>query len=155
MPSEAPKGSNMPGNTPPRRRRGGKTEERIRHLITLMVSGNYITHITPARLAIEWGVAPNTVEHYACEASRRLRATTTESPELRARIKANMEVITVLALKSKRLRDAIEAQRLLLGVVSLEEQIAREEKGQDVRVHLSGLADLYAELEKKEKDGAS
>ena len=123
--------------------------------MTLMVTGNYITHVTATRLAIEWGIAPNTVEHYACEASRRLRATTSESPELRARIKANMEVITALALKSKRLRDAIEAQRLLLGVVSLEEQIARQDKGQDVRLHLTGLADLYAELEKKGKDGAS
>lgn len=133
----------------PRRPRRGKTEERVSHLMTLMVTGNYITHVSAARLAVEWGIAPNTVEHYACEASRRLRALVGNSEDLRARIKANMEVVTALALKSKKYRDAIEAQRVLLGVVSLEEKMAQDEKGKDVRLHVGGLADLYAELEKK------
>lgn len=99
-----------------------ENEVRVSEICDIMSAGQWVTHITAGRLASEWGVSVNTVDKLAAEASRRLRFIVSKAPDLRARMIANLEVITSMALNKGRSRDAIEAIKAMAGIVDADER---------------------------------
>lgn len=99
-----------------------ESEARVSEICDIMSAGQWVTHITAGRLASEWGVSVNTVDKLAAEASRRLRFIVSKAPDLRARMIANLEVITSMALNKGRSRDAIEAIKAMAGIVDADER---------------------------------
>lgn len=83
-------------------------QERIDRIIRLMVTGAWVTGKTAPELAAKWKLAPNTVEHDAAEASRRIRdlMDPQEREELKARFVAKLEGVLDAALKAKRFEAA-------------------------------------------------
>lgn len=83
-------------------------EERVEHVIGLMVSGRWVTGKTAPELARKWGLKPNTVEHDAAEASRRIRdlVDPQERAELKARFLAKLEGVLDAAIKARRFEAA-------------------------------------------------
>lgn len=83
-------------------------EERVEHVIGLMVSGLWVTGKTAPELAKEWGFAPNTVEHDAAEASRRIRdlIDPQERAEMKARYLAKLEGVLSASISAGRFEAA-------------------------------------------------
>ncbi|NUQ76106.1 MAG: hypothetical protein HUU21_21410 [Polyangiaceae bacterium] len=96
---------------------GGVTEQRVKVICDLMSSGRWVTHLSAQQLAQAWSLKPQTVENLACEASRRLRALVHDSPELKARIVTTLEKIVQECMTKGERRTAVEALRVMLGVV--------------------------------------
>src|SRR5690554_1145201 len=83
-------------------------DERVERIIRLMVTGAWVTGKTAPELAAKWKLAPNTVEHDAAEASRRIRdlVDPQERAELKARFLAKLEGVQEAAIKAKRFEAA-------------------------------------------------
>lgn len=91
----------VPAATPsaaPRDREG-----RVRHCMGLMASNQWQTGITGGELAAEWGLHPGTLDHYAAEASRRVKAVG-EAEYVRTRIAAALDESVGHALQMLRPR---------------------------------------------------
>lgn len=73
-----------------------------------MVSGLWVTGKTAPELAKEWGFAPNTVEHDAAEASRRIRdlIDPQERAEMKARYLAKLEGVLSASISAGRFEAA-------------------------------------------------
>jgi hypothetical protein len=84
-------------------------EERVEHIADLMSRGLWITRTTAKQLAAEWGVAKTTVEHYAAEASRRVRADRGTLDQVRDGQLARLEMIVMQAISKKEFRTAVAA----------------------------------------------
>jgi len=84
-------------------------EEKVEHIADLMARGMYITRTTAKQLAAEWGVAKTTVEHYAAEASRRVRADRGTLDQVRDGQLAKLEMIVMQAISKKEFRTAVAA----------------------------------------------
>jgi hypothetical protein len=94
--------------------------DRIRHISKLMASGRWVTGVTGADLADEWGVALATVEGYSAEASRLVREAVASSDDLRAQILATLQSITSEAMHRGQLRTAVESVKALAGIAGAE-----------------------------------
>ena len=95
------------------RQRVSEKENKVRRIMDIMVAGQYITHLTPQKLAAEWQQSVKMVQGYAGEAARRIRAEVHGNPEIRGRIIAMLEVIGAQAISKGDRRNAVEALRLL------------------------------------------
>jgi len=100
----------------------GVTAERVTHIEQLMASGLYRPGITPGQLAEKWGLSRQTVANLACEASRGIRREIGRSEDLRTRMMATLATITAESIAKKRYRDAIEAIKVMSGVVDSDER---------------------------------
>lgn len=83
--------------------------ERVDFIADLMAKGLYITRVTAKQLAAEWGVAKTTVEHYAGEASRMVRADRGSLEQIRDGQLAKLEMIVMQAIAKKEFRTAVAA----------------------------------------------
>jgi len=117
---------------------GGSTAERVQHIERLMASGLYRPGMTPGVLAEKWGVSRQTVANLACEASRNIRREIGHSEDIRARMIATLSTITAESMGSKRYREAIEAVRVMSGVVDSDERSTIE---RDARLKEAGGGD--------------
>jgi len=104
----------------------GVTAERVTHIEQLMASGLYRPGITPGQLAEKWGLSRQTVANLACEASRGIRREIGRSEDLRTRMIATLATITAESIAKKRYRDAIEAIKVMSGVVDSDEKSSWE-----------------------------
>jgi hypothetical protein len=102
-------------------------EGRVRHCMGLMASNQWETGVTGPELAAEWGLHPGTLDHYAAEASRRVKAVG-ESDYVRTRIAAALDEALGHGLEMLRPR------------VTVEDNVQVTERG-DPRA-LGGLASL-------------
>lgn len=93
-----------------------------------MASGLYRPGMTPGVLAEKWGISRQTVANLACEASRNIRREIGHCEDIRARMIATLSTITAESIGSKKYRDAIEAVRVMSGVVDSDERSAAERK---------------------------
>lgn len=84
-------------------------EERVSHCADLMARGAWVTRVTAKALAAEWGIQKNSVEHYATEASRRVRADRGSLDQVRDGQLAKLEVIAHQAIGKRELRTAVAA----------------------------------------------
>lgn len=100
----------------------GNTAERVQHIERLMASGLYRPGMTPGVLAEKWGISAHTVGNLACEASRNIRREIGHCEDIRARMIATLSTITAESIGSKKYRDAIEAVRVMSGVVDSDER---------------------------------
>ena len=96
-------------NTPADPSRSFTVEERVERCADLMARGLWITRTTAKQLAAEWGVSKTTVEHYACEASRRVRADRGTLDQVRDGQLARLEMIVMQAIAKKEFRTAVAA----------------------------------------------
>jgi len=91
-----------------------------------MASGLYRPGMTPTALANKWGISRHTIENLACEASRNIRREVGRSEEIRSRMIATLSTITAESIHKKRFRDAIEAIKVMSGVVDSDEKSSWE-----------------------------
>ena len=87
-----------------------------------MASGLYRPGMTAAALATKWGLARQTVENLACEASRNIRREIGRSEDIRTRMISTLHTIVAESVRTKKYRDAIEAIRVMTGVVDSDEK---------------------------------
>lgn len=92
-----------------------------------MASGLYRPGMTPGVLAEKWGIGRQTVANLACEASRNIRREIGHCEDIRARMIATLSTITAESIGSKKYRDAIEAVRVMSGVVDSDERSTLEQ----------------------------
>ncbi len=92
-----------------------------------MASGLYRPGMTPGVLAEKWGIGRQTVANLACEASRNIRREIGHCEDIRARMIATLSTITAESINSKKYRDAIEAVRVMSGVVDSDERSTLEQ----------------------------
>ena len=92
-----------------------------------MASGLYRPGMTPGVLAEKWGISRQTVANLACEASRNIRREIGHCEDIRARMIATLSTITAESIGSKKYRDAIEAVRVMSGVVDSDERSTLEQ----------------------------
>lgn len=93
-------------------------DERIAHLMSLISTGQYIPHVTPRELQVEWKVTSVAyVEHCASEAARALRLIHTQTPMLVAGTLATLQTIVGLAIASGDYGSAIKALLAKQGMV--------------------------------------
>lgn len=83
-------------------------DQRIQHIITMMVTGVWVTGQSAPALAHEWGLSPKTIEGDSAEASRRIKHAFTEQDreELRARFVGKLEGVLKAALQAGRFEAA-------------------------------------------------
>lgn len=105
-----------------------------------MASGLYRPGMTPGVLAEKWGISRQTVANLACEASRNIRREIGHCEDIRARMIATLSTITAESIGSKKYRDAIEAVRVMSGVVDSDERSAldREAKAEAAKATAEG-----------------
>jgi hypothetical protein len=84
-------------------------EKRVEHIADLMARGLYVTRITAKQLAAEWGLSKTTIEHYAGEASRRVRADRGSLDQVRDGQLSKLELIVMQAIAKKEFRTAVAA----------------------------------------------
>ena len=82
-------------------------EERVEWISDLMARGLWVTRATAKQLAAEWGVAKTTVEHYAAEASRRVRADRGTLDQVRDGQLSRLEMIVLQSIAKKEFRTAV------------------------------------------------
>ena len=83
--------------------------ERVDFCTDLMAREVWITRTTAKQLAAQWGISKTTVEHYACEASRRVRADRGTLDQVRDNQLAKLEMIVHQAIAKKEFRTAVSA----------------------------------------------
>jgi len=84
-------------------------DTRVEHIADLMSRGLWITRTSAKQLAAEWGISKSTVEHYAAEASRRVRADRGTLDQVRDSQLARLEMIAMQAIGKKEFRTAVAA----------------------------------------------
>lgn len=92
--------------------------------------GGWQTGRTGIGLAQEWGIALNTVERDAAEASRRVREDLFDREEMRAQLVAQLQVVTAVALRARKTRDAVAAIAEVAKMLGLNEQTVRLDQGE-------------------------
>ena len=90
--------------------------ERVDFIAQIQSRGFYKKRTTARQLAAAWGLSKTTIEHYACEASRRVRADHDSIAEARTRALARLDHITVETLKDKDYRVAIDAIKTTISI---------------------------------------
>ena len=84
-------------------------DARVDHIADLMARGLWITRTSAKQLASEWGVSKTTIEHYAAEASRRVRADRGTLDQVRDGQLSRLEMIAIQAISKKEFRTAVAA----------------------------------------------
>lgn len=93
----------------PVERPASPVEPRVEQIADLMARGMWVTRVSAKQLAQEWGVSKTTIEHYAAEASRRVRADRGTLDQVRDGQLAKLEMIVMQAIGKKEYRTAVAA----------------------------------------------
>jgi hypothetical protein len=101
-------------------RTGPTKVERIRHIVGLMSTGQWVTGVTGPELQELWGLSHATIDSDSGEASRIVREAVASSDDIRARVIATLEAITSKAMQKNQLRTAVESVKALAGVSGAE-----------------------------------
>ena len=120
--------------------------ERVRHIVDLMTTGQFVTARTVHELAVQWGKHEDSVSADAAEASRLVRGAVQSSEEIQARLVAVLDEVIRRSMGNKfsgrTVVEAIKAQAAITGC----------EAPKQSKVEVSGnLAALLA-LAKNEED---
>lgn len=119
----------------------GQADEGVRHIAKMMADGQWETGASHDAVAATFGVSPRTVESWASQASRIIRALQGDGEELRGRIGALLELHERGARKEGERKNAIMALKVLADVM-LPKRV--EVKGSDVAAHFAELSDADA-----------
>lgn len=117
------RGGSGPGAARDSRTRGmakrdtGQAEEGVRHIGQMMASGQWETGASHAAVAATFGVSVRTVEGWAIQASRVIRALQGDGEELRARLGALLELHEREARNAKERKNAIMAIKVMAEVM--------------------------------------
>lgn len=91
-------------------------DRRIGEIADLMADGRWLGRRSTAKLAEEWGVSAHSIGEYAATASQLVRRSLGTSDELRTRILATLDRISLLALHKG---EYVAATRALLGLAEV------------------------------------
>ncbi len=130
---------------PARRTKLTKTE-RVRHIVDLMTSGQFVTARTTHELAVEWGMNETLVAQDTAEASRVVRGALQSPEEIRSRMAATLEDVIRRSM-GKKLQG-----RTVVEAIKVHAALTGAEAPKQSKVEVSGnLAALLA-LAKSEED---
>ena len=107
-----------------------------------MARGAWVTGVTAHEVAAHFGVAVNTAEHDAAEASRIIRDAVGSDDELRAQLIATLQHLISMTSNVRQARTAVEAIRVLAGISGAEKPRKVEVAGD-----VAGLLALAFEAE--------
>ena len=96
--------------------------DRVRGILEMMAAGLWKSGVSHLELAELWGLAPNTVESDAAEASRILKRKVVDEPEQedrRARAISTLESQIAVCVKGGNQRDLVKLLSLLADIVGL------------------------------------
>lgn len=114
----------------------------------MMLDGRWVTGRSARDLAAAWGLSQSTVENYATEASRTLRAALGDGEGLEARAQAMVENFIRQAADMGQMMAAMKGMEILLGVRRTERELARLQREVDKKD--DKIAELTARLAKIE-----
>jgi hypothetical protein len=100
------------------RRQEGKAEKdkRIRLLLDIIATGQYVTHVTPSTLAKQWGIGQHNVEEMAAEAARFIRMRMADDDILGATLLGGLQTIFASAVSGGEAGDAVKSALAIVGI---------------------------------------
>ena len=114
----------------------GRAEEGVQHISRMMAAGQWETGASHDAVAATFGVSPRTVEGWAIQASRVIRALQGDGEELRARLGALLELHERGARNANERKNAIMAIKVMADVM-LPRRV--EVKGSELVANFSAL----------------
>lgn len=100
------------------KRQEGKAEKdkRIRLLLDIISTGQYVTHVTPSTLAKQWGIGQHNVEEMAAEAARFIRMRMADDDILGATLLGGLQTIFASAVSGGEAGDAVKSALAIVGI---------------------------------------
>jgi hypothetical protein len=92
-------------------------DERIRHLITLLSTNQYMSTVTPYELEKDWGVKATYIEHLAGDAARIMRFSLLNNDLVFAQVAAGLQFIQAAATHEGKYGEAIKAMLARVAIV--------------------------------------
>lgn len=102
----------------PSKREGQKAQKdkRVRLIADMLITAQYIPHVTPAELADQWGITPHEVEVMASETARYLRLRLSDDDILGATLLGGLQTIFANAVGKNEAGDAVKAALAIIGI---------------------------------------
>lgn len=126
MPPRPPKPPRPPGKRPLHGTAGASKVKRaelkaekdkhIRLLMDILITGQYVTHVTSATLAEQWGVTKHCVEDLASEAARFLRLRLADDDILGVTLIGGLQGLFATAVDKSSTGDAVKSALAIVGI---------------------------------------
>lgn len=127
-------------------------EVRIEHLADLMRSLRWVRGETYKRLAKEWGLTRQRVRELSAEASKRVR---TEATERAGILAPQIEATCIDAMRAGRRAKGPKMKAVGVTAANLAADLCGIKAPKRVEANVSGLAELFLELEQRESSSSS
>ena len=113
-------------------------DKRFRLILDILITGQYVTHVTPTNLAEQWDLSVKEVEDMASDAARALRLQIADDDILGVTLLGGLQTIFAAAIDKGESGDAVKSA---LAIVGIKEKLWKAGQRQD---HTTGV-DMVAE----------